>query len=410
LPEPPHAPNDEGPHSAARIPRGIPRGPREDDLGPEWVGARRALAERAAGRPLPHLGGAAVPDADARGNVENLVGWARVPIGLAGPLHLEGPDGGERTVPVPMATTEGALVASASRGMALCAAAGPIRARVVGDRLSQAPILVYGSVDDALRAAAEVTASLERFRGIVAGITRHGALESAAAEVVGRRLVLRLWFTTGDAIGINMASHGAELCSRDLAERTGALERYVHGEDVEKRANARALAEGRGRSVVAEAVVPRSVLEARARATPGAMASLQRSYRTGFTRLGTQNWTIQSANVLAAIFIACGQDVAYVTECATGQLDLEVDADGDLHAAVTLPSLLVGTVGGGSGQGTAAECLDVLGCLGAGRARAFAEVVGAAVLAADVSLAAAFVSHEFVDAHEALGRNRPGAG
>ena len=409
MPEHP-SPNSQDRSAAPDPDRRIPRGPRESDLEPEWVEARRAFAERAAGRALPHIGGAPVADAEARGNVENLVGWARVPIGLAGPLHLEGPDGGERTVPVPMATTEGALVASASRGMALSAAAGPIRARVIGDRLSQAPVLVYPSVDDALRAAEEVPRSLERFRALVADITRHGALESATPEVVGRRLVLRLWFTTGDAIGINMASHGAELCSRDLGGRTGAVERYVHGEDVEKRANARAMAEGRGRSVVAEAVVPRDVLAERARATPEAMERLQRSYRTGFARLGTQNWTIQSANVLAAIFVACGQDVAYVTECATGQLDLEVDAAGDLRAAVTLPSLLVGTVGGGSGQGTAAECLDVLGCRGAGRARAFAEVVAAAVLAADVSLAAAFVSHEFVDAHESLGRNRPGGG
>ena len=135
-----------------------------------------------------------------------------------------------------------------------------------------------------------------------------------------------------------------------------------------------------------------------------------RTYAVGYAQLGTQNWTVQSANVLAALFLACGQDVAYVTECATGILDMDVDADGNLLASVTLPSLLVGTVGGGTGQGTAAECLAILGCVGDGRARALAEVCGAAVLAGDLSLMAAFASHEFVAAHEALGRNRPGQG
>jgi hydroxymethylglutaryl-CoA reductase (NADPH) len=102
--------------------------------------------------------------------------------------------------------------------------------------------------------------------------------------------------------------------------------------------------------------------------------------------------------------------VAYVTESATGQLALEVDAAGDLYAAVTLPSLLVGTVGGGSGQGTAAECLDLMGCRGDGKADLFAELVAATVLAGDLSLMASFTAHEFVAAHERLGRNRPPAG
>jgi hydroxymethylglutaryl-CoA reductase (NADPH) len=117
---------------------------------------------------------------------------------------------------------------------------------------------------------------------------------------------------------------------------------------------------------------------------------------------------VQAANGLAAVFLACGQDAAYVTESATGHLDLEVDASGDLLCAVTLPSLLVGTVGGGSNKGTAAECLDVLGVRGDGGARVFAEILAATVLAGDLSLMASFCSGDFVAAHERLGRNRPG--
>ncbi|MFT5152476.1 MAG: hydroxymethylglutaryl-CoA reductase (NADPH), partial [Planctomycetota bacterium] len=202
-------------------------------------------------------------------------------------------------------------------------------------------------------------------------------------------------------------AQATDLCARELAAATGATACYVHGQDVEKRANARAMVEGRGRSVIAEVRIPREALEQIGRARPEDLVAISRTYRTGYAQLGTQNWTIQAANGLAAIFLACGQDVAYVVESATGQLDLELEPDGALYAALTLPSLLIGTVGGGSGKGTAHECLQLMGCAGAGRVEVFAEAIAATILAGDISLMAAFVSDEFVSAHESLGRNRP---
>jgi hydroxymethylglutaryl-CoA reductase (NADPH) len=400
--DPPEPPGQE----PAPAPLQIPRGPRGEEPSASLVRARHELAERAAGGALPHLGGLPVPPEAARGNIENMVGWAQVPVGLAGPLLLDGTHG-RRDVLVPLATTEGALVASTSRGMGLVRVAGGVRARVTRDELSQHPVLVYEDMEGALVAAEAARGSLERFQGLVSTITTHGRLVRVEPEVLGRRLVLRLVFTTGDAIGINMAAHGAELCCADLAVRTGAVERHVHGQDVEKRANARALIEGRGRSVVAEATVPRQVLAERARTSPEAMVRVMRTYAAGFAQLGTQNWTIQSANTLAALFLACGQDVAYVTECATGLLDLDLTGEGDLHATLTLPSLLLGSVGGGSGQGTAQEALQIMGCAGSGKAVTLAEIAAGTVLAGDLSLLAAFASHEFVAAHESLGRNRP---
>jgi len=306
-----------------------------------------------------------------------------------------------------MATTEGALVASYSRGMKLLEAGGGARARVLRRGLTQNPMLVYRDAAAAERACATARASLERWQKLVATTTRHGALRRVEASVIGRRLVLQLTFTTGDAIGINMAARAAELVSADLERRTKAEARFVHGEDVEKRANARAQLEGRGRSCVADATIPRAALAKLARTTPEKLVAILDSYRVGFAELGTQNWLVQAANGLAAVFLACGQDLAYVGECATGQLDFALDARGDLYASVHLPALLVGTVGGGSGQGTAAECLALMGCLGEGRGDHFAEVLAATVLAGDLSLMAAFTSHEFVGAHERLGRNRP---
>ena len=390
--------------------RGLRRIPRvaADDFTAAAGEARRALLREAAGGPLAHIGGAPVPPESARGKVENLVGHAQVPLGIAGPL-LADTSLGECEVFVPMATTEGALVASYSRGMAILKSAGGARARQTREGLTQNPILVFPDARRAEEAARTIRARLGPMQAVCAATTRHGRLVSLDAEVVGRRVILRLVFTTGDAIGINMAARATDLCLAELARETGAEARYVHGQDVEKRANARALVEGRGRSVVCDATVGRDLLLEAARTTPEELVAIQRTYAVGFAQLGTQNWTVQSANGLAAVMLACGQDVAYVTECATGLLDFDVTGGGDLYCSIWLPSLLVGTVGGGTGQGTATECLDVLGCRGEGKAAHFAELLGAICLAGDLSLMAAFCAHEFSAAHERLGRNRPPA-
>lgn len=385
----------------------IPRRPGDEDYDDEVVEARRALCRDAAGRELPYLFDAETTPAQlARGNVENFVGWARVPLGIAGPLDVDTSDG-RRRVLVPLATNEGALVASYSRGMRLANAGGGVRARVRHEGLTQDPVLVYADAAAAARAEATARGLTEELAGVVRGLSDHGRLTAAEYTVVGRRLFIRLVFTTGDAIGINMAAQATDRIACRLAEATGAEQHYVHGEDVEKRANQAALLGGRGRSVVCDVTVPRAELERLARVTPEDLTRILATYRIGFARLGTQNWMVQSANGLAALMIACGQDVAYVTEGATGFLDLDVTAAGDLYASATLPALLLGTVGGGSGKGTAAECLALLGCTGDGSANRFAEIVAAALLCGDLSLMASFCAHEFVAAHERLGRNRP---
>jgi len=383
----------------------LPRS-REDDFAPALVAVRRALAERAAGCELPGIAGRPTEFAQARGNIEGLIGFVQVPLGLAGPLSVA-TSAGPREVYVPMATNEGAMVASYTRGMRLLAAGGGARSRVVREGLTQNPILVYDGLEATLAAREYVERSFARFVDLVAATTRHGRLVSASARVAGNRLLLEFVFTTGDAIGINMAARAAEALSLDVAKHTAARERYVHGQDVEKRANSRALFAGRGRSVVAEVCVPRAALAELARVTPEQLVAIWASYTVGYAQLGTHNWLVQSANGLAAVLLACGQDVAYLPECSSGQLDFQLTPQGDLYASASLPNLLVGTVGGGSGKGTARECLAILGCEGAGHANTFAEILGATVLAGDLSLMASFCAGDFVAAHERLGRNRP---
>ncbi len=379
-----------------------------DDLSPELVRQRLALCEECAEQSLPHINGRPVPAESARNKIENLVGFVQVPLGIAGPLRVN-TSVGDREVYVPMATTEGAMVAAYSRGMRVLSESGTARARVIREGLTQNPILVYRDAETACEAERTAQESFQRFQDITRDVSRHGRLRKLRTDVLGRRLLLSLVFTTGDAIGINMAARATDMCVTELMKSTAAQARYVHGQDVEKRANSRASVEGRGRTVICDATIPRDLVNRLIRVEPEALVAIQRSYAVGYMQLGTHNWLVQAANGLAAVMLACGQDVAYLPECATGHLDFDVTAAGDLYASVTLPSLILGTVGGGTGQGTAAECLAVLGCQGDGNANTLAEILGATVLAGDLSLMGAFCSHEFVDAHERLGRNRPTA-
>jgi hydroxymethylglutaryl-CoA reductase (NADPH) len=401
-------PDSEAPMDAARGSGELPAIHRDPAGEPSAAAGalRRAQIRASTGLALPHLSGLSVPAESARGKIENWIGYAQVPVGLAGPLRVLG-EAGPYEVYVPLATTEGALVASYSRGMAVLREAGGVFARVIDEGLSQHPLLVYGDAAAALAAREVARAAFEECAALVASLSQHGRLLRLEPSLLGRRLLLRLVFSTGDAIGINMAAKASDLISRLLAERTGAREVYVHGQDVEKRANARALVEGRGRPTIAEARLPAELVRRRLKAEPAALEAIWKSYQVGFSQLGTANWGVQTANGLAALFLACGQDVAYVTESATGFLELAVEPDGALYAGLHLPSLILGTVGGGSQQGTAAECLSILGCSGAQRARRFAEVAAAACLAGDLSLMASFVAGDFVAAHERLGRNRP---
>src|SRR5262245_3138585 len=198
----------------------IPRD-REDDFSERAVAARRGIWVDAAGREPEHVFGRAVPFETARGKVENLVGFAQVPLGLAGPLRVD-TSAGPREVYVPMATTEGAMVASYSRGMKLLGLGGGARARVIGEGLTQNPILVYDSAQQAAAAMDVAVRSFADLQRLVAGTTRHGRLVALRPEAVGPRLIVSLVFTTGDAVGINMAARAADLCSEELARRTMA--------------------------------------------------------------------------------------------------------------------------------------------------------------------------------------------
>jgi hydroxymethylglutaryl-CoA reductase (NADPH) len=175
----------------------------------------------------------------------------------------------------------------------------------------------------------------------------------------------------------------------------------------EKRASGVLFSGGKGKKVTAGALVPARIVKAYLHTTPEQLIDMWQHTMLGHVQANAVGYNAHYANGLTAMFIACGQDVANVVNAATGITNFEMTADGDLYASVTLPSLTVATVGGGTGLGTSRECLDMLGCAGSGHAAKFAEIVAAMLLAGEISMGAAIASGEFVDAHETYGRNRP---
>lgn len=365
------------------------RPPRDpvDDYRPEAVAARH----RWLNLDLPRLSGAPPSFEDARGRVEGLIGFLAVPVGIAAPLRLRGEVVGDYRVP--FATTEGTMVASYQRGFKLAEAAGGVEVKVTREGLTVWPTLAYETLAEADRVRRLILDAPGPLIALAEATTRHGRVLSLHAELLGTRVVVALTMYTGDAQGINMVTRAAEALLRGLPP---ARQTLIHGLDAEKRAST---AHARGRSVTAALLVPGSLLTQQLGVGSAALAELWATYQLGFARMGTANHALQIANGLAAMYLATGQDVAYVAESAVGSLSLE-DRGGDLLATLDLPSLHVGTVGGGTGVGTAAECLRILGVQGA---RELAAVFAGALLCGDLNLAASFLVGRFMDAHDRLG-------
>ncbi len=340
--------------------------------------------------------------------IENFVGVACVPIGVVGPLRVEGAHA-RGDFYVPMATTEGALVASYSRGAKIISESGGARVVCVLERVSRAPAFVFKTLGEAVAFSQWVEARVEVLRGVAATVTRHGRLTTVQATIVGNQVHLDCAFTVADAAGQNMVTLATEAICHEILESTPVppaswfLEGNLSGD---KKATARSFLTARGRRVSAEVVVPRDVVLLHGQARPELIVEYSRVATVGAVQSGAIGSQGHYANALAAIFIACGQDVACVAEAAVGITRFELDDRGDLYVSVTLPNLIVGTVGGGTDLPTQRECLDMLRCAGAGSGPKFAEICAAAVLAGEISIVAALAAGHFAAAHAHYGRRR----
>ncbi|MEM7583187.1 MAG: hydroxymethylglutaryl-CoA reductase [Acidobacteriota bacterium] len=383
--------------------------PRLKDQGysPEDVDKRRRWVEEQTDSRLEHVGSYSISSEAMRGNIENPIGAVQMPLAVAGPLLLKGGHA-EGTFYVPLATTEGALVRSYERGMVAITRAGGASVRVWVDENRVSPVFFLEDVAAAHDFAQRVNEHIDEIREAAESTTRHGRLLGIECLPVGREVILNMSYFTGDAQGMNMIVRASEEACRWIQQHLDGPEYYVFsGYNSEKRASGSLLRGGKGKKVTAGVRLPASLVKAVLHISPERLAEVWHHTVLGHLRTGALGYNGHAANGLTALFIACGQDVANVANAAVCITNFELLEGGDLYASVTLPSLTVATVGGGTGLGTSRECLEMLGCAGSGGALKFAEIAAATVLAGELSMGGAIGSGEFVEAHELYGRNRP---
>jgi len=386
----------------------IPRDP-ANDYTREAAAARRDFISAKTGASLEHLGQYSFDPGTLPGNIENFTGIVQMPIGFAGPVRVNG-EHAQGDFYVPMATTEGTLVASYSRGMSVTRAAGGITTTVVDDAMQRAPVFVFEDARGARDFGQWIT---ERFGDIKAAAettTRSGRLRNIEQYAASRMLYLRFNFTTGDAAGQNMCGKATHAACRWITDNYPQPIRrhYLSGAmDTDKKHSHLNTLHSRGKRVIAEVTIPRDILAQKMRTTPEAIYGARMAAQLGGLMAGAIHNGVHPANGIASVFIATGQDEANVAESHASLNYLELTDAGDLYYSVTLPSLIVATYGGGTGLATQKECLESLGCYGTGKARRLAEIIAATVLCGDLSLGAAIVADEWVSSHDSLGRNRP---
>jgi len=342
-------------------------------------------------------------------NVEHLIGTVKVPVGLAGPLRVNGAHASGDYY-VPLATTEAALVASYSRGALVVTESGGCASVVLNEGVARAPGFVFETLAEAALFVAWASASFDAFKSAAQATTRHGQLVDMDLTVEGNHVHLRLEFTTGDASGQNMVTLATDAICHHIVDHSPVRPRrwFVEANmSGDKKATTHSFMTVRGKKVSAEVVVPAGVVAQRLHTTAPAMVEYANMAVLGGVMSGSIGVQGHYANGLTALFIACGQDAACVAEAAVGVSRFEARDDGALYAAVTLPNMIVGTVGGGTGLPSQQACLRILGLAGPGHARAFAEVAAALALAGELSIIGALSAGHFTRAHNLLARRAP---
>jgi hydroxymethylglutaryl-CoA reductase (NADPH) len=387
----------------------------EEHADPETAAAaRRHLVETETGVDLDAIGDYTFDAGDAEANVENALGAAQLPMGIAGPVPVDG-GAASGEYYLPLATTEGALVASVNRGLSAIRAAGGATARVTDSGMTRAPVFRVAGVAEAETVVEWVADNADRLREAAESTTSHGELLDVNSYVVGDSVFLRFVYDTKDAMGMNMATIATREAAGVVESETPADLVALSGNLCsDKKPAAINAIEGRGRSVSADVVLPREYVRETLKTTPEAMVEGNtRKNLVGSAKAASLGFNAHAANTVAAVFLATGQDAAQVVEGANAITTMEVREDDageqGLYASLSIASLEVGTVGGGTKLPTQHEALSILGHAGGGdpagsNADALAEVIAVGALAGELSLVAAFTSRHLASAHEQLGR------
>lgn len=378
-----------------------------DDYAPDIIARRQEFVRSFTGVNFHHIGQYSFEPHATKGNIENFTGIAQIPLGFAGPLMING-EHAQGEFLIPLATTEGTLVASYNRGMKVLNQCGGVKVTVVGDAMQRAPVFVFSDARQGRDFVQWVQQNHEKIREEAEASSRVARLLYIDPYLANKFVYLRFNFTTGDAAGQNMVGRATfAACSWILDHYPGVEHFYLESNlATDKKASQINILRTRGKRVTAEATIKRDTLVHTMRVEPESLAYHYQVANVGAILSGANNNGAQSANAITAIFIATGQDVANVSESSAAVLYAELTPQKDLYLALTIPSLIVATYGGGTGLATQRECLEILGAYGQGKVNRLAEIIAGAALAGELSLGAAISSSDWVSSHEQYGRNR----
>ena len=346
------------------------------------------------------------------GNIENFIGHLSVPVGVAGPLWFNG-ENVRGPIYGPMATSEGALVASATRGATAISRSGGVTTHVLRQVMMRIPLFVLNNTAAASKFRHWIEDHFEEIAAQTRLVSRHARLRRVTPDQVGNRVNITFAYETGDAAGQNMTTSCTwKACQWILDQLQHFPEILVESFVVDgnmsgdKKVNYQSFITGRGTRVTAEAMITSDILERILKVSSRQLEDGHMTAMSSGVNIGMIGNNVNIANVIAAMFTACGQDIACVHESSIGILRLR-DSSGDLHITLDLPALIVGTVGGGTNLPTQTDYLEMIGCKGVHRAGRLAEIIAGFCLSLDLSTASAMASGQFAAAHDRLGRNRP---
>jgi len=376
----------------------------ESDYSKKAINARCDWLEKYAGVKLRSLRSFTENPKETQGNIENLIGMVKVPVGINGPLLVSG-DYAKGTFFVPMATTEGALVTDYSTGMLVVTKSGGVKVSIISKSIHISPVFFVKNLSESKKFISYVNKNFKKIKAIAESTTSHGSLICIEPYIAGRRVILRFCYDTGDAQGLNMINKATDEACKFLSKNS-KNQYYLRSRFSSVKAVSMSnIHRGYGKEIFAECIVSKSILKFLG-TTPYAIYKYAVSGMLASVHSGSIGITAHIANAIAAIYIACGQDVADVSTSHIGITMCEVTEEGDLYISLYMPNLLVGTVGGGTGLSTQKECLKIMGCYGANKVNKFAEIIVASCLAGELSVLIALVTGVYVNAHEKLGRNK----
>ncbi len=392
--------------------KSIPRS-NEDDYSAEMLQQRQDFIEEQTPAKLHHTRQYSFEPADMAGNIENLFGVAQIPIGLAGPLLVNG-EHAQGEFYVPMATVEGTMLASYNRGMKVIRESGGVTTTVSGEAMQRAPVFVFPSAREARDFGLWLTDNFARIKAVAESTTSVGRLNEIEQYHAHNMIFTRFDYSTGDAAGQNMTSKATFVACEWIRKEVDAISHYLLSGnfDTEKKTSSVNLLKGRGRRVTAELTIPRQVMIENLRITPQQMHYGQGISTMSAILSSSSNNAAHPANGLAALYLATGQDIANIGESNQCTTYNKVTREGDYYFSITFPALILATYGGGTALPTQRECLEIMDCFGPGKALKLAEIAAALTVAGELSLGAASRidqktrNNEWVDAHEKLGRNR----